>query len=107
LFSSINAQTANYTVVIGDATTLVSMSSTSATQISIPTNANVAFTVGTQLNFININTGVVTIAAVTSGTTTVVSTGLTAASPKLRTQYSQATAIKVATDSWYVVGDII
>ena len=42
----------------------------------------------------------------TSGTTTISSTGATATAPKLRAQYSAATCIKVATDTWYVVGDI-
>jgi hypothetical protein len=83
------------------------MSSASALTFSIPTNASVAYTVGTQLNVIQIGAGQVTIAALTPGTTTVTSTGATSASPKLRTQYSQATCIKVATDIWYVVGDIV
>jgi hypothetical protein len=43
---------------------------------------------------------------VTSGTTSIFSTGATAATPKLRAQYSAATCIKVGTDTWYVVGDI-
>jgi hypothetical protein len=43
---------------------------------------------------------------VTSGTTSVLSTGATAAAPKLRAQYSAATLVKVGTDAWYVIGDI-
>lgn len=83
------------------------MSSTGASIFYIQTNASVAYTVGTQLNVIQIGTGQVTIAALFPGTTTITSTGATSASPKLRTQYSQATCIKVATDIWYVVGDIV
>jgi hypothetical protein len=75
--------------------------------ISIPTHANVAYLGGAQLNILNIGTGTVTISAVTPGTTTIASTGATSASPKLRTQYSQATAIQTSFDTWYVVGDII
>jgi hypothetical protein len=37
----------------------------------------------------------------------VLSNGATAAAPKLRAQYSSATLIKVATDAWYVIGDIV
>jgi hypothetical protein len=55
---------------------------------------------------LQIGAGQTTISAVTSGTTTVLSTGATAAAPKLRAQYSMATCIKAATDTWYVVGDI-
>jgi hypothetical protein len=66
----------------------------------------VAYPVGSQINIIAIGAGQVTINAVTSGTTTVLSNGASAAAPKLRVQYSSATCIKVATDTWYVIGDI-
>jgi hypothetical protein len=104
---TLNAQTASYTVVLTDADQkLITMSVASANDFSIPTNANVAFTTGTVINVIQIGAGQTTIKAVTSGTTTVLSTGATAAQPKLRAQYSAASCIKVATDTWYVVGDI-
>jgi hypothetical protein len=105
---AINAQTGTtYTFVLADADNkLVTASNASAQTYSIPTNASVAYPTGTQLNIIAIGAGQVTINAVTSGTTTVLSNAATAASPKLRVQYSSATCIKVATDTWYVVGDI-
>ena len=105
---ALNAQTGTtYTFVLSDANnTLVTASNASAQTYSIPTNANVAYPTGTQINIIAIGAGQVTINAVTSGTTTVLSNGGTAASPKLRVQYSSATCIKVATDTWYVIGDI-
>jgi hypothetical protein len=105
---ALNAQTGTtYTFVLTDANnTLVTASNASAQTYSIPTNANVAYPVGSQINIIAIGAGQVTINAVTSGTTTVLSNGGTAAAPKLRVQYSSATCIKVATDTWYVVGDL-
>lgn len=104
---TLNAQTATYTVVLADADQkLVTMSVGSANDFQIPTNANVAFPVGTVINVIQIGAGQTTIKAVTSGTTTISSTGATATAPKLRAQYSAASCIKVATDTWYVVGDI-
>jgi hypothetical protein len=105
---AINAQTGTtYTFVLADADNkLVTASNASAQTYSIPTNANVAYPVGSQINIIAIGAGQVTINAVTSGTTTVLSNGATAAAPKLRVQYSSATCIKVATDTWYVVGDL-
>jgi hypothetical protein len=66
----------------------------------------VAFAIGTVINMIQIGAGQTTIKAVSSGTTTISSTGATAAQPKLRAQYSAASCIKVATDTWYVVGDL-
>jgi hypothetical protein len=102
----LDAETATYTVVLGNAYQLVTMSVGSANDFQIPTNANVAFPVGTVINVIQIGAGQTTIKAVTSGTTTISSTGATATAPKLRAQFSAASCIKVATDTWYVVGDI-
>lgn len=105
---TLNAQTATYTVVLADADQkLVTMSVASANDFLIPTNANVAFPVGTVINVIQIGAGQTTIKAVTSGTTSILSTGATVAQPKLRAQYAPASCIKVATDTWYVVGDIV
>jgi hypothetical protein len=103
-----NAQTGTtYTFVLADADNkLVTASNASAQTYSIPTNATTAFPVGTQINLIQIGAGQVTIQAATSGTTTVVSTGATAAAPKCRAQYSAVTLVKRDTDSWYVIGDI-
>lgn len=104
---SLNAQTGTtYTFVLADNGKLVTASNASAQTYSIPTNASVAYPIGTQINIIQIGAGQVTINAVTSGTTTVASTGATSTAPKLRAQYSSATLIKANTDLWYVVGDI-
>jgi hypothetical protein len=101
-----NAQTGTtYTFVLADAK-LVTASNASAQTYSIPTNATTAFPIGTQINLIQIGAGQVTVSAATPGTTTVVSTGATAASPKCRAQYSAVTLVKRDTDSWYVIGDI-
>ena len=104
---ALNAQTGTtYTFVLTDNGKLVTASNAAAQTYSIPTNASVAYPIGTQINIIQIGAGQVTIDAVTSGTTTISSTGATATAPKLRAQYSSATCIKAATDLWYVVGDI-
>ena len=104
---TLNARTATYTVVLTDnRNKLVTMSVAGANDFLIPTNANVAFPIGSVINVIQIGAGQTTIKAVTSGTTTISSTGASAIAPKLRAQYSAASCIKVATDTWYVVGDI-
>lgn len=104
---AINAQTGTtYTFVLTDNGKLVTASNASAQTYSIPTNASVAYPTGTQINIIQIGAGQVTIQAVTSGTTTIASTGATSTAPKLRAQYSSATLIKASTDLWYVIGDI-
>jgi hypothetical protein len=104
---TLNAQTATYTVVLTDnRNKLVTMDVATANDFLIPTNANVAFPIGSIINVIQIGAGKTTIEAVTPGTTTISSTGATATAPELRAQFSAASCIKVATDTWYVVGDI-
>jgi hypothetical protein len=104
---TLNAKTATYTAVLTDnRNKLVTMSVASANDFSIPTNASVAFPIGSVINVIQIGAGKTTIKAVTPGTTTISSTGATSTAPNLRAQFSAASCIKVATDIWYVVGDI-
>jgi hypothetical protein len=104
---SINADaTADYTAVTADQyQVLVPMNKATAIAFKIPTNASVAFPVGTVITVLNKGVGTCTISAVTSGTTTVLSAGSTAASPTLG-QYKMATVIKTNTDQWYVAGGI-
>ena len=101
-----DAETASYTAVLANNGQVVTMDNASANTFSIPTNASVAFPIGTQINVLQIGAGQTTINAVTSGTTTIQSTGASAAAPKLRARYSMATCIKASTDLWYVTGDI-
>jgi hypothetical protein len=101
-----DAETASYTAVLANNSQVVTMDNASPNTFSIPTNASVAFTIGTQINVLQIGAGQTTIQAVTSGTTTINSTGASAAAPKLRARYSAATCLKAATDTWYVFGDI-
>jgi len=101
-----DAETASYTAVLANNGQVVTMDNASANTFSIPTNASVQFPIGTQLNVLQIGAGQTTIQAVTSGTTSILSTGATAAAPKLRTRYSAATCLKAGTDLWYVFGDI-
>lgn len=104
---TLNAQTGTtYTAVSTDQyQVLVSMSNASANAFKIPTNASVAFPVGTVITVMNIGAGTTTISAVTSGTTTVLSGGATPAAPTLA-QYKSAACIKTATDTWYIVGAV-
>jgi hypothetical protein len=104
---TLNAQTGTtYTSVLNDSyQVLVTMSNASANAFKIPTNASVAHPIGTVITVLNIGAGTCTISAVTSGTTTVLSAGATAAAPTLG-QYKSAACIKTGTDAWYVVGAI-
>jgi len=104
---SLNAQTGTtYTTVLADSyQMLITQSNASANAIKIPTNASVAHPVGTVITVLNIGAGLCTISAVSSGTTTILSAGSSAAAPTVA-QYKSCAIIKTGTDQWYVVGSI-
>jgi hypothetical protein len=105
--STYSAKTAAYTFASGDEGQIFSMNNASTTQFNIPTDATFNFAVGTEINVFWITgAGQPTIGAVTPGTTTVISTGATSATPKLRVANSGATCKKLAANSWIVFGDI-
>ena len=104
---SYSAKTAAYTFVSGDQGNIFSMNAATSVQFNIPTDATFNFAVGTEINVFWITgAGQPTIGAVTPGTTTVISTGATSATPKLRVANSGATCKKLAANSWIVFGDI-
>jgi len=100
------ANTTDYTAVLADQYQVLEiMNKATAIAFKIPTDASVAFPVGTVITVLNIGVGLCTISAVTPGTTTVLSAGAVAASPTLA-QYKTAVCIKTAANTWYVVGGI-
>ena len=100
------ANTVDYTAVLADQYQVLElMNKATAIAFKIPTDASVAFAVGTAITVLNIGVGTCTISAVTPGTTTILSAGATAASPTLA-QYKSAVCIKTAANAWYVVGSI-
>jgi hypothetical protein len=105
-FTVSTANTSDYTAVLADQYQVLEiMNKATAIAFKLPTNASVAFPIGTAITVLNIGAGTCTISAVTPATTTVLSAGATAASPTLG-QYKSAVCIKTATDTWYVVGAI-
>jgi hypothetical protein len=103
----VNAQTGTtYTAVKADGlNSICTMDNASANTFRIPTDATYNFPTGTTLLVYMKGAGVTTINAVTSGTTTINSAGATAAAPVLA-RYKSAACIKVAANSWIVVGGI-
>lgn len=100
------ANTTDYTAVLADQYQVLEiMNKATAIAFKIPTDASVAFPVGTALTVLNIGAGTCTISAVTPGTTTVLSAGAVAASPTLA-QYKTAVCLKTSVNTWYVVGAV-
>ena len=105
-FTVQTAKTVDYTAASGDEyQQLVQMNKATAVAFKLPTDATYNFAVGTVITVLNIGAGLLTISAVTPGTTTVLSAGATAASPTVA-QYKSAACIKTAANAWYVVGAI-
>jgi hypothetical protein len=98
----LNAQTGTtYTLVAGDAGQLITLSNASAVTLSVPSNATIPFAIGTQITITQANSGQVAVAGAV-GVTVNAADGFL----KLRTQWSSATLIKTATNSWILIGDI-
>jgi hypothetical protein len=97
---TVNAQTASYTLVLTDQNKLVEMNVATANNLTVPLNSSVAYPVGTQINILQTGAGQTTVVA-TGGVTINATPGL-----KLRAQWSSATLIKRATDTWVLVGDL-
>jgi hypothetical protein len=101
----INAQSGTtYTTVLADNGKLVTQTNASPITTTIPPNSSVAYPVGAQINVAQLGAGKVTFAQ--GAGVTIVSTGATASAPALRAQYSTATAVQTATDTWLIMGDI-
>lgn len=98
---SINAQTGTtYTTVLTDRSKLVTLDNASAVTVTIPPNSSVAYPTGTKIDLLAKGAGQVTVAEGSGVTVN------SAQSLKLRAQWSAASAIKLATDTWVLVGDL-
>ena len=95
-----SAQTASYTLVLADKAKVVEMSNASANNLTVPLNATVAFPVGTQIHIVQTGAGQTTVVA-TGGVTINTATTL-----KMRAQWSAATLIKRAENTWVLLGDL-
>ncbi len=79
---------------------LLEVNSSSATTVTLPTNATLAWPIGASMDILQTGTGQVTIAGA-AGVTVNATPGL-----KLRTRWSSCTIMKRGTDSWIVYGDL-
>ena len=96
-----NAQSGTtYTLVLGDAGKIVEVGNASSITVTIPTNAGVAYPIGTQITLLQTGLGQITVSGPSGGTLN--------ATPgtKLRAQWSSATLLKRATDTWVLIGDL-
>ena len=102
IVTSINNQTGTtYTFVLTDASKLVTFGNAAAITVTIPTNANVAFPIGTQIDCVQVLAGKVTFGG---ANVTINSKG---GNKSIAAQWVGVTLIKTDTDVWSLVGDLI
>ena len=102
VLAGFNAQTGTtYTLVAGDVNKLVTASNASAITVTVPPSV---YSANDVINVQQIGAGQVTFAA--GSGVTITSTGATTAAPKLRAQYSSASVICSASNTFTIVGDI-
>lgn len=101
LTTSFNSQTGTtYTLALTDASKMITLSNASAITVTIPTNASVAFPIGTQIDLVQKGAGQPTIVGDTGVTLNGIGT-------KLRLQWSSGSLLKTDTNEWLLVGDIV
>ena len=97
---TLNAQTGTtYTFVLADNGKLVTLDNASAITVTVPANSSVAYATGAIINLQQIGAGQVTVAAAAG--VTINGTGT-----KTRAQWSAASLVKTATNTWTLIGDI-
>ena len=100
---AINTQTGTtYTAVLADAGKIITTSNAGTIAFTIPPNSSVAYPIGSSLTVISIGAGLTTIGQ--GAGVTIASAGGTATAPIITAQHNSATAIKIATDTWQVIG---
>ena len=98
---TLNDQTGTaYTLALTDKNKLVTLDNAATGAVTIPANGSVAFPTGAQVHMVQKGTGPFSVTGA-SGVTVNATPGL-----NFRAQWSTATAIKIATDTWILLGDL-
>ena len=99
---AVNAQTGTtYTLVIGDAFKTVTMNNSSSNTLTIPPNSSVAFAVGDRIDVVMLGSGTTTVTGGSGVTVNGVSTG----SGSIAAQFASASCLKIATNTWLLIGN--
>jgi hypothetical protein len=99
--TTISQKVASYTLAaLTERDTLIEIANTAASTLTVPADTTVNYPVGTTIDILQTSTGQVTITPA-AGVTINATPGL-----KLRTQWSSATLMKRAANTWVVFGDL-
>ena len=100
-YVGINAQSAGYSIVTSDNQKLITISSSSTSYITIPTNASQSFPVGTTIQVARLGSG-----AVTFTNSTAVSILSQSNYRSISLQYLVASIIQISTNNWLLIGNL-
>jgi hypothetical protein len=101
--AGILTKTSSHTLELVDAGRTLDMDVSTANTVTIPTNASVAFLIGTQIAFIQTGAGQTSFVPADSNTVILLSKN---SNRKISARYSPATLIKKDTNTWVLVGDL-
>ncbi|MBU1449238.1 hypothetical protein KKF45_05330 [Patescibacteria group bacterium] len=100
--TTINAQIGiTYTLVLTDNAKLITLGNAAAIAVTIPTNASVAFPIGSQIDLVQILAGKVTFSGIG---VTINSKG---GNKSIAAQWVGVSLIKTDTDTWLLLGELI
>lgn len=99
--NTFNRQSASYTLVLTDQNDIVEMNVAGANNLTVPPNSSVAFPIGTEIQVLQYGAGQTTIVAGAGVTLVSKSSHL-----KIANRWTGVTLVKVATNEWYVIGNL-
>lgn len=99
---STNRQTANYTLVLSDASKLIEMNSASANLLTVPSSSTVNFSTGTTIDVVQYGAGQTQITSASTGVTLRSANNWT----KINARYGAVTLVKIGTNEWYLFGNL-
>ena len=99
---TLNRQAASYVLALTDIGKLVEMNVGTANTLTVPSSSTANFPIGAKIDIAQYGAGQTT---VTTGSVNV-SLRSAGSATKLAAQYAGATVVKIATDEWYLFGNI-
>jgi cytoskeletal protein CcmA (bactofilin family) len=100
---TISQKTDSYTLSsLTERDSMIEISKSSAVTLTVPADATVNYPVGTSINILQTGSGQITVAPASGAVTVNATPGL-----KLRAQWSSATLVKRAANTWVLLGDLI
>lgn len=91
-----------YTLSLDDISKTITFNSTATYTVSVPPNSSVAFPLGAKVDVVRLGTGAVTLSQ-GSGVTILSKNS----NKNIAAQYSGATLVKIDTNTWILIGDLI